>query len=109
MILENDFQHNLFQMIENETFFYEQVINVNDSDRRSKEKNMFTHYIDAVAIHNRDRGNSSSADPGDTTASTTQSTGLLTFNIKDYYAIQVNYCFHTNKALVFFLIFNLEM
>lgn len=49
---------------------------------------MFTHYIDAVAVHNRDRGNSSSTDPDDTTA-TTQSTGLLTFNIKDYYAIQV--------------------
>ena len=50
---------------------------------------MFTHYIDAVAIHNRDRGNSSSADSDDTASATTQSTGLLTFNIKDYYAIQV--------------------
>ena len=50
---------------------------------------MFTHYIDAVAMDNRDRGNGSSTDADDTAATATQTKGLLTFNIKDYYAIQV--------------------
>lgn len=67
-------------------------INVNESDRGSKaEKNMFTFYLEAVSIHNRDRGHKSDAEGETSDETTTNSSGLLTFTMKDYYAIQVTH------------------
>ena len=71
-----------------------QVVNVNDPDRRtgSKDNNMFSYYVDVIAIHNQDRENNANDEEADE-ASVTQSKGLVTFNLNDYYAIQVLFFF----------------
>ena len=64
---------------------------MSDIERGAKsEKNMFTFYLEAVSIHNRDRGNKTDSESETANEVTTSnSSGLLTFSMKDYYAIQV--------------------
>jgi hypothetical protein len=51
---------------------------------------MFTHYVEAVAVQNRDRGNNASSDDASNDNSTLPSQkGLVTFNHRDYLAINV--------------------
>ena len=52
---------------------------------------MYSHYIEAVSIHNQDRGNKQDAKdgPSSETTTTTTSSGLITFTMKDLCAIQV--------------------
>jgi len=74
-----------------------------ESDRRSKEKNMFTHYIEAVAVQNQDRGGRKesademdqdySADTSQANSTTGSRKGLLTFNLKDLHAVNVRFLF----------------
>ena len=60
------------------------------SRNRSKDNNMFTHYIEAMAVQNRDRGNDATSDDAsnDNTSLPGQK-GLVTFNHRDYLAINV--------------------
>ena len=81
------------------------VVNVADSDRKSKEKNMFTHYIEAVSIQNQDRGSREDSDAvkaaeanrtgassvADVSSSSKSSRkGFLSFNMKDFSAVNVD-------------------
>ena len=66
------------------------AVTVKDSERGSKDANMFTYYIEAVSIHNQDRGNKAEAEIEPLSETTSSSNGLLTFNMKDYHAIRVS-------------------
>jgi len=77
----------LFRLI----FIFLKLATVKDSTRnRSKDNNMFTHYVEAVAVQNRDRGNNTSSDDASNDNSTLPGQkGLVTFNHRDYLAINV--------------------
>jgi hypothetical protein len=72
------------------TLLCSKAVNVTDSDRGSKDNSMFTYYIEAVSIHNQDRGSKAEAETEPLSETTSSCTGLLTFNMKDYHAIRVS-------------------
>lgn len=64
-----------------------------DSGAGSKDKNMYSFYIETVSIQNQARGNMPDTGAQPLCESSSSSTGLLTFSMKDYYAIRVNKIF----------------
>ena len=87
------------------------AVTVKDSDRGSKDTNMFTYYIEAVSIQNQDRGNKAEAETELLSETSSSCNGLLTFNMKDYHAIRVSLLFYKSAFFLFldFFVFQLPM
>lgn len=65
------------------------VTTVADARTAAKDRNMFSYYLDVVAVQNQDRtAQSNHSEPGDE-SSLAPGKGCLSFNAKDYTAIQV--------------------
>lgn len=79
------------------------AVTVKDSDRGSKDTNMFTYYIEAVSIQNQDRGNKAEAETELLSETSSSCNGLLTFNMKDYHAIRVSLLFYKSVFFYFWI------
>ena len=67
-----------------------QAVIIPDIDLTTKDKNKYSHYIEAVSIENQHRESNPDAEDDPSNDTATSSCGLVTFSNKDYAAIRVS-------------------